>query len=720
MMNSNNLIFSLDIGTRSIKGAVLENDNGKLKVLAEEYLEHEERAMHDGQIHNIPAVARTVLQVKTNLENKLDIKLENVAIAAAGRFLRTLVVNFEEELSEEIEIDKDFIRALELSAIKKAELEINNSLNAESANTPSEPQSSNEDINAIKSNTKLYCVGHTIKNYFLNGYTISSLLSHRGKVAGVELIATFLPSSVVDSLYAVMKMVNLSISTLTLEPIAAMEAIIPPNLRLLNLALVDIGAGTSDIAISNKDCITGYGMVPLAGDEVTEVVSQNYLLDFKGAEELKKKFSANEDLTYKDILGFDYTTNTEDMEKILDPVVENISSEISKEILNLNGDKSPSAIFLVGGGAHTPMLLDKIASKLDLPKQRIAIKGREAIANCSFEDFSLGSIGVTVIGIGLIAANKTFENYIEVSLNNSPVTLFNLNNVKICDVLVQASINPKLLIGRPGEDVSFTINGATHKALGNPPIMAKVYINDKEASLDTLVNEGDDINIVYAKNGSNASPKIYEYLSSLYDNINFKVNDNSYTIEPEIYINDIPARIESCIESGDNVTIILNTTLKSFCENHIDTFKGSTFYMNNVPLEDNYSIKSGDNIYTYSLENMENNMSPKITAAPTESIKSGELVKIDIPLINKENINKNPNEIAIDKNIENLSNISVLVNNKPVQLTGKKDYIFIDIFDFINFDRNNPKGILILKHNGESASYFSKLCNGDTIDISWK
>lgn len=716
MMNSNNLIFSLDIGTRSIKGAVLENDNGKLKVLAEEYLEHEERAMHDGQIHNIPSVARTVLQVKTNLENRLDIKLENVAIAAAGRFLRTLIVNFEEELSEEIEIDKDFIRALELSAIKKAESEINNSLNVISDNSSSEPQSFDENTNTNKINTKLYCVGHTIRNYFLNGYTISSLLSHRGKVAGVELIATFLPSSVVDSLYAVMKIVNLSISTLTLEPIAAMEAIIPPNLRLLNLALVDIGAGTSDIAISNRDCITGYGMVPLAGDEVTEVVSQNYLLDFKGAEELKKKFSANEELSYKDILGFDYTTTTEDMKDILDPVVENISSEISKEILNLNGGKSPSAIFLVGGGAHTPMLLDKIANKLELPKQRIAIKGREAIANCSFQDFSLGSIGVTVIGIGLIAANKNFENYIEVSLNNSPVTLFNLNNIKICDVLVQASINPKLLIGKPGNDVSFTINGTTYKALGNPPVVAKVYINDKEASLDTLVNEGDDINVVYAKNGSNASPKIYEYLSSLYDNINFKINDNSYTIEPEIYINDSAARIDSSIKDGDNVTILLNNSINSFCQNHIDTFKDSSFYINNVLLEDNYIIKSGDNIYTYSLESIENNSSPRIATNSSEISKNSELVNINIPLTNNENIKGT----SIDKNIDNLSTISVIVNNSPVQLTGKKEYIFIDIFDFINFDRSNPKGILILKHNGNSASYFSQLCNGDTIDISWK
>ena len=67
---------------------------------------------------------------------------------------------------------------------------------------------------------------------------------------------------------------------LTLEPIAAINVLIPPSMRRLNVALVDIGAGTSDIAITDAGTVIAYGMVPIAGDEVTEAISDHYLLDF--------------------------------------------------------------------------------------------------------------------------------------------------------------------------------------------------------------------------------------------------------------------------------------------------------------------------------------------------------------------------------------------------------------------------------------------------------
>ena len=85
-----------------------------------------------------------------------------------------------------------------------------------------------------------------------------------------------------------MNKVGLRVNNLTLEPIAAIEAVVPQKLRLLNIALVDIGAGTSDIAISSKESIASYGMVPQAGDEVTEAIVQECLVDFNTAEYIKR------------------------------------------------------------------------------------------------------------------------------------------------------------------------------------------------------------------------------------------------------------------------------------------------------------------------------------------------------------------------------------------------------------------------------------------------
>lgn len=91
---------------------------------------------------------------------------------------------------------------------------------------------------------------------------------------------------------------------LTLEPIAAIHILIPESIRRLNVALIDIGAGTSDIA-SNEGTITAYGMVPVAGDEITESISDHCLLDFKEAETIKQKVVNEHQAVVKDILGFE-------------------------------------------------------------------------------------------------------------------------------------------------------------------------------------------------------------------------------------------------------------------------------------------------------------------------------------------------------------------------------------------------------------------------------
>src|SRR5659263_262416 len=103
-VNAQELIFALDIGTRSIIGTVGVIFEKKFQVIAESYMEHEERAMIDGQIHDIQLVASGVKKVKSELESILNVSLTKVAIAAAGRFLRTTAVKAEIEVDQDKEI----------------------------------------------------------------------------------------------------------------------------------------------------------------------------------------------------------------------------------------------------------------------------------------------------------------------------------------------------------------------------------------------------------------------------------------------------------------------------------------------------------------------------------------------------------------------------------------------------------------------------------------
>ncbi len=75
--------------------------------------------MIDGQIHDVSLVANAVIKVKRDLEEKIGIELNKVSIAAAGRFLKTYTAKSELNVDNEKEIDKDTIRSLELTSVKR-------------------------------------------------------------------------------------------------------------------------------------------------------------------------------------------------------------------------------------------------------------------------------------------------------------------------------------------------------------------------------------------------------------------------------------------------------------------------------------------------------------------------------------------------------------------------------------------------------------------------
>lgn len=663
-ISPDNIIFALDIGTRSVIGTVGILRDKKFEILYESYVEHEERSMIDGQIHDISLVANAVISVKRNIESQLGFKLTEVAIAAAGRFLRTITANAEIEIQKEKEIDHEFIRGLEITAVKKAEKEINGHCDG-----------------------KLYCVGYSVKSYYLNGYVITNLLSHMGEYAGVELIATFLPRSVVDSLYAVMKKVGLDVISLTLEPIAAIEAAIPQNLRLLNLALIDIGAGTSDIAISSKDSICAYGMVPMAGDEVTEAIAQAYLVDFNSAERIKKECSLKEKISYLDILGIENEINSEEVLRVISPIVDKICDEISVKVIELNGGKAPNAVFLVGGGAHTPGLKETLAQRLNLPLQRIAIKDREAVTNCVCTDNALGSIGITVLGIALVSIKKSGHNFIDVILNGNRISLFNSSKRTVMDAMVQAGISPQVLIGKNGKNIRFSINGLKRIAFGSLAEGAHIRINEETAAIDSEIKEGDNIQITYARDGKEASPKVFEYIGNK-DAISFYFNDVIYNLEPVAFINDKNSTLGETIRENDDVSIIYPRTIAEFTKFYLQSNnkdESVKYFLKDKEIFSDYNIKEGDRIYTKDLP-------------------------VDI---------NDRGEIKVEESREK-NKISLIINDKPVVMHGKQKYIFIDIFDFIDFDLTKVKGNLVLMLNGKKAGYYDELSDGDLVKVYWE
>ena len=114
------LVFGLDIGTRSIVGTVGYQAGDKFYVVTQSVREHKTRAMLDGQIHDIYRVGETIGEVKAELEGRIGRNLKDVCIAAAGRVLRTVTTHVDSELEAEKEINGEDVYALDSMGVEKA------------------------------------------------------------------------------------------------------------------------------------------------------------------------------------------------------------------------------------------------------------------------------------------------------------------------------------------------------------------------------------------------------------------------------------------------------------------------------------------------------------------------------------------------------------------------------------------------------------------------
>ncbi|NLG32916.1 MAG: hypothetical protein GX550_05295, partial [Syntrophomonadaceae bacterium] len=195
-----NTVFALDIGTRKIVGLVLRKiEDDKYDILGAEAIPHANRSMIDGQIHDVEAVASSIRRIKSLLEEKLNIKLTAAAVAAAGRALKTSVGHNTMERNFLSEIDADEVRALELGAVQNAQFNL-----------------AREEL-ALKEKSNYFCAGYSIIRYTLEEQEIGNLVGQFGRAISAQVIATFLPRVVVDSLISALRKSDLNIHSLTLE-----------------------------------------------------------------------------------------------------------------------------------------------------------------------------------------------------------------------------------------------------------------------------------------------------------------------------------------------------------------------------------------------------------------------------------------------------------------------------------------------------------------------
>ena len=486
------LVFALDIGTRSIIGVAGRVVDERLEVLAIEKEEHGKRAMLDGQIEDIEQVARVARRVTDRMEAKLGCVLQRVCVAAAGRALRTEKGRYAMTLPQVSRIDSDLISHLESGAVSDAE----------------EQLSKGED-----SQRRFYLVGYTVSSYLLDRYPLTSLKDHNGQQLEAEVVATFLPSEVVESLYTVMGAAGLEVASLTLEPIAALNAVIPADLRLLNLVLADIGAGTSDIAVCRDGSVVGYTMATVAGDEVTEAIMRAFLVDFKTAEEIKRALGESEELIRcRNILGQEERVAVPEVVQAIQEPMEKLADAIAKQILSVN-NTAPSAVFLAGGGSKLTGLREQVAEKLEMDEKRVAIAGNNFALSAFSDSLELERPEyATPLGIAISAGLGLLNDSYVVLLNGQSAKLFRNGVLTLRDILLMNGYSYADMVGKTGKSLTLTVDGKRMVLRGEPAVPAVLEVNGEEAALSAVIHAGDQIHFVPARGGEDAHRTLGELL----------------------------------------------------------------------------------------------------------------------------------------------------------------------------------------------------------------
>lgn len=707
-------LFALDIGTRSVVGIILEASEGRHEVIDLISREHGERSMLDGQIHDIVSVSEIIADIKTSLEEKHG-PLTKVCVAAAGRALKTERSRAAVSIAGKPMLSKQDILHLELSAVQLAQASVAGTSNRDTSH-------------------HYYCVGYSVLYYHLDGEEIGSLIDQRGTEAAVEIIATFLPRVVVESLLSALDRTGLEMDALTLEPIAAINVLIPPSMRRLNVALVDIGAGTSDIALTEAGTVIAYGMVPIAGDEITEAFSDEFLLDFPLAEQAKRDLHFQDVISITDILGFENELSRDEAVVRLNPAIDRLAEAISEEILKLNNDKSPKAVMLVGGGSLTPELPKKLANKLNLPENRVAIRGLDAISSVTFAShITKGPELVTPIGIAIAAKNSPVQ-YHTVYVNDQPVRLFEVNKLTVGDCLLASGMKMNKLYGKPGLAMIVTLNGKNVTIPGKhgqPPVLLK---NEEPCTIADEVNAGDKLIVVKGMDGTKTDVTLSELISEN-PSKTVLINGKTYEVSGRLTCNGRPANLDQQIEDRDVIAYSLPSTIEELLKDLNLGEMLSAVRPFQVKIDGNKKT-----ISEFAAKIVVNGREAKLhqpfehldeirfETVPLRTLEKaaeylGLTTSLSLPVLyNGSMLMLQKELIEVYRKDEKLSPIDHLLNGDELVLKHKEasPFIFQDLFSFAHIEIPKEISTFTLLKNGEEAAFNEPLSPGDELCLSFK
>lgn len=699
-------IFVLDIGTRSVVALLAKIEKGDLVVSQILFKEHKSRAMLDGQIHHVDQVTEVINELVMEMKKISGRELKQVAAAAAGRSLTTVKGVAKVKYHTGTVINREELMSLELLAVQEAQTAL--------------PKQYSEKVPLSQ---QYYCVGYSVVRESLDEIRLGTILGQKGQEAEVEVVATFLPRIVVESLQIAVQQAGLELCSITLEPIAVANLVLSQSMRRLNLVLVDIGAGTADIAVCGGDSISAFGMVPTAGDEITEAISDYYLLDFIKAEEVKRQIEIQEEIKTIDVLGIEQTLQSSEVRGVIKPAVESLAYAIAQEILFLN-HKPPQAVLLVGGGSLTPGLPQTLAQMLEVPENRIVVQQAGKLQQVRDLPIEFhGPSFITVLGIAYTFLACPTMGFITVKINGESIKLLHLAQNTVAEALIASGHSLKDIYGRPGLALTCEINGHLHSLPGKPGKPGRILLNGRDANLSETVKDSDEIEFIPGSAGEDGRGSFRDILKD--STLTCTVNGVPFNIQPMIMSGDKLLSLDDLVRDGCKVKLSANQTIRELLHSARIIDEQDKIWINQkeIPVLELGTIKKNGE-----------------KARTKDTVAAGDMIEYEIPelivgnilpeeicqsfevFVNNQRIAIRKNQIWVNDELANL-NTPVKSGDKIDYVMGAKGFqpILIDVFKEIKFSARPPEGKskLLLLVNDEEKEFTYELQRGDRIQATW-
>lgn len=344
-------ILGLDIGTEFVKAVLAKPlKNGKLEIMGVGKAKQVDGNMHAGAVADIPAVVNVCEEALVQVEEQAGERADLTVVGIAGELIKgnTTTVNYNRKNPNKPITESEMEEIIHKVQQKSGEV-----------------AKKTVAIETDNKNVEVRLINSAIVSLTIDGYKISNPIGFKGSDVVIQFYTAFAPLIHVAAIEKVCAELNLDLLTVAVEPFAVCRACLGDDLSSSFSGIVmDIGGGTTDIAVVEDGGVEGTKMFSIGGKSFTHQIAGSLGVDFDTAEQYK--------------LDYD-TTKLDDRikAKVETAISRNLSVwltgvEVALEDFN-NVGSLPRNVLLCGGGASLSLLQEELAISdwyKDLPFSR--------------------------------------------------------------------------------------------------------------------------------------------------------------------------------------------------------------------------------------------------------------------------------------------------------------------------------------------------------------